>query len=201
MKLKYERFEGLGCLYVRGVVDEKFGKLLPVGIETISKDLEETLVVNLTYATVAPTQVPFLSEFKNRIANTTQQKIYWISKDRAIGDFPTVEILISRMSGARSRQIGERIKADDEVYVLIMKTQELQAKILHLGGDEDNAIKLIMENASLKEQRRILDTIIKYQAARGKLQAMTPSQDRDIKQKTEEGLELLKQYYGKEIDL
>lgn len=201
MKLKYERFEGLGCLYVRGPIDDRFGKLLPVGIETISKDLEESLVVNLTLAAIAPTQMPLLVDFKKRIGETTQQKIYWISKDRTIGDFPTIEILVSRMSGAKARQIGERIKADDEVYALTLKTQELQAKILQLGGDEDNAIKLIMENASLKEQKRILETIIRYQMARGKLHVLAPSQDRDIKQKTEEQLELLKQYYGKEIDL
>jgi hypothetical protein len=201
VKLKYERFEGLGCLYVRGPVDDKFGRLLQIGVETIARDLEETLVVNLTHALVSPTQVPVLVEFKKKADLLTNHKLYWISRDRAFGDFPTVELLVSRMSGAKSRQIGERIKMDDEVYLLTLRTQELQEKILQLGGDEDNAIKLIMENASLKEQKRILETVVKYQTARAKLQVLEPSADRDIGQKIEEGLELLKQYYGREIDL
>ena len=201
MKLKYERFEGLGCLYVRGQVDEKFGKLLQIGIETIAKDLEETLVINLTLAKIDPLQIALLAEFKKKANELTKQKLYWISKDRGIGDFATIDIFISRMSGAKSRQIGERIKADDQSFEVLAQIQALQAKIKELGGDEDNVIKLINENASLKEQRRILESFGRFQNIRSKLQVLQPSQDKDTPQKINEGLELIKTYFGREIDL
>ena len=201
MKLKYERFEGLGCLYVRGTVDEKFSKLLQVGVETIAKDLDETLVVNLVQAKIDLSQMKSLLDFKKKVAGTTKQQLYWIAKDRTIGDFQTIDIFITRMSGVKSRQIGERIKSDDVMYDLTTQMQNLQAKILKLGGDEDNVVKLIMENTSLKEQKRILEAVVSYQTARAKVQVLEPSKDEEILPKTNEAYDLLKQYYGKDIDL
>ncbi|MBS1958511.1 MAG: hypothetical protein JST80_03480 [Bdellovibrionales bacterium] len=202
MKLKYERFEGLGCLYVRGPVNEKFGKLLQVGIETISKDLEETLVINLMCAQIQVPQAAVLIEFKTKIAETTKQKLYWVSKDRTIGDFQSIDMFISRLPGAKSRQVGERIKADDDVYILTEQIAALQAKITQLGGNEDQVIKMINDNTSYKEQRRILQGCIQFQTARVKFQTPQPPADKEVGQKTEEAYALLRQYLGnKDVDL
>lgn len=202
MKLKYERFEGLGCLYVRGPVDEKYAKLLQVGIETIAKDLEETLIINLTQASVLAAVLPPLTEFKKKTAAAAKHKIYWVGKDRAIADFPNVDVLISRMSGAKSRQIGEHIHSDDRFYELTEKSHQLDAQITQLGGNEENTNKLIYENTTLKEQKRLLDEFIKFQHARAKLQVPHPPKDeKEVKTKTSEAYDAIRLERKKEFDL
>lgn len=201
MKLKYERFEGLGCLYVRGALDDRFVKLLKVGVETIGKDLEETLIVNLTLANIPESFSVDLADFKIISAQSNKQKIYWISKNRDFGDYPTIDALVSRMPGAKSRQIGERIKADDELYQMTLKMQALQSRLKELGGDDDSIVKLINENSSLKEQKRILELIQKYQNIRSKLQIVQPYQLEDTPAKIEETINTIRTYFGKELDL
>ena len=183
MKLKYERFENLGCLYIRGSVDHAQLKMLMLGIDTIVSRLTEPLVINMHLAKIDKGEAMVLSEVKKRIQTHTSHKIYWIAHERPLGDFPTIDLLTSRLPGTNFKQIGERIKRDDEVSTLTLETEAAHAKILELGGDENNAKQIMMENTILKAQKKMLESCIHWQQERMKLQVAIPSLDEEIQQK------------------
>jgi hypothetical protein len=206
MKLKYERFEGLGCLSIRGVVNPAQFKLLIVGIESMVQDLEETLLVNLSNANVSdPAVVQGLTELKKKLGSHSKQKIYWICKERTIGDFPTTDLFIQRLSGFKFRQIGDRIKLDDQLYAVAEEIRQIEARIVELGGDEQNAQKVILENKVLREQKRILEQCVQWQDHRMKAQAHVASTDPENTEKTAAAKEALREpsiaLYGSEVDL
>jgi hypothetical protein len=206
MKLKYERFEGLGCFSIRGAVDVNQFKLVVVGLESLMKDLEETLLVNLSNATFADANlVTGLAELKKKLASLTKQKIYWISKERGIGDFPNTDLIVQRMSGFKFRQIGDRIKLDDQLYIAAEAIRVCEARIAELGGDEANARKVILENKVLREQKRILTECMKWQDFRLKKQSHVASTDPESEVKTAEAVkavnEAMKAAFGTEVDV
>ena len=206
MKLKYERFDGLGCMAIRGVIDANQFKLLVVGLESLVNDLEETLLVNLSNAVISdPNALKALAEIKKKLMARAQQKIYWIHKDRSIGDFPTTDLFIARLSGSKFRQIGDRIKLDDQLYALAEEAHLCEARILELGGDEQNAQRVILENKVLRAQKRILEESVAWQDKRIKTQAHIAASDPDHDQKAAETLKALndgmKTAFGTEVDV
>ena len=206
MKLKYERFEGLGCLSIRGTVDSPQFKLLVVGIESLVHDLEETLLLNLSNAAISdPVVVHGLAELKKKLGGLSKQKIYWICKEKGIGDFPTTDLFIQRLSGFKFRQIGDRIKLDDQLYAVTEAIHQAEARIAELGGDEQNAQKVILENKVLRQQKRILDESIHWQEHRMKAQAHVASTDPETEEKIKAAKEALREpsvnLYGHEVDL
>jgi hypothetical protein len=170
VKLKYERYEGLGCLYVRGAVDITQFKLLVVGLDTLAKDLEETLLVNLSAAALDAAIVPTLVQIKKKLSASTHQKIYWVAKDKGVGDFVTIDLFLSRLNGFKFRQIADRIKLEDEVHGLSENQKQLETKEAELGGSAANARAIVLENKILREQKRILEESLVWQRARIALQ-------------------------------
>ena len=202
MKLKFERFEGLACLSLRGPIEPPHHKVLEVGLETLAKELKETLVVNLRLATFSDAiTLPYLIEIKKKISALTQFKIHWISTQRGLGDFSAIDVFTSRLTGSKSRQIGERIHLDDEIYSLQLETLAIEKKILERGGDVDRAQAIILENRTLKEQSRILKQSIVWQEARLKLQSKQISFDSDLESRTQEAEADFKKANTNQVDL
>ncbi len=180
MKLRFERFEGLCCFSIRGPVTPLQHRVLEVGLETLAKSLKEPLVVNMMLAEVSdPSTISFLTEVKKKIAEITKLKIQWITPHKPLGDYAALNIFTSRLTGFKTRQIGERIAMDDDVYELQLKVQKVESRILELGGDHDRARAIILENRVLKEQFRILHESIEFQQARMGKQTRHPSEDEE----------------------
>ena len=181
MKLKFERFEGLCCFSIRGEVTPTQHRVLEVGLETLAKALQEPLIVNMMLAQISdPSTIPFLTEVKKKISGMTKPKIHWITPHKPLGDYAALNIFTSRLTGFKTRQIGERIALEDDVYELQLKVQKIESRILELGGDHDRARAIILENRILKEQFRILEESIKFQQARMEKQVVHPSSDEEI---------------------
>ena len=200
MKLKYERFDGLACLYVRGPIDAEQLKMLNLGLRTLIRDLEETIIINLTQAELDPASIQQLVQTKKALATKTQQKIQWVHKDRTLADFTNLDLLLSRM-GTKFRQIGDRIKADDTLYGIAEQLKALDLKEKELGGTDQNTHKMILENKIMKEQVRILKECIKWQEHRMSNQVAVPTSDDELPQRTAGLVADLKKAMNLEVDL
>ena len=201
MKLRFERFEGLSCFSIRGTVIPADLKILEIGLESLCKDLGETLLVNLNLALVSDLAQPSLLIIKKKLPALTNQKIYWVSKTKAIADFAAIELFTSRLTGFKSRQIGERIKLEDDIHFLQEQVHALETKVIEKGGDADRAQQLILENRILKVQEEVLKATIGFQVKRLKAQVKVPTDDEEIEQKVAAALAELKTYYGQDIPL
>jgi hypothetical protein len=189
VKLRFERFEGLSCFSIRGPISESSHKILEVGLETLCKTLAETLVVNLTLATFDANTTKYLIDVKKKIATLTKFKIHWITSQKGLSDFIAINVFTSRLTGFKSRQIGERIQLEDEVYTLQSRTLEVEKRILELGGDHDRAQAIILENRTLKAQEKVLKAAVRFQEERMKLQTKIPSLDLEVIEKTKIALD------------
>lgn len=201
MKLKFERFEGLACFSIREQLLPSHMPILQVGLETILKGLQETLVINFSLAHFDENVNQILQATKKGTASLTTQKVFWVSKAKGLGDFATLEIFVTRLNGFKHRQVGERIRLDDDVHVLQSEVKALEAKITALGGDQDRAWKIIVENRVYKEQERILKQSIKWQEDRMKVQAVVPTEDPENATQIGVVKAELKKLYGQDIDL
>ncbi len=201
MKLKFERFEGISCFAIRGVVELSQLRILAIGIETLVKTLEEPLVVNFTLATLDPLYVKPLIDLKKNLAKNTKHKVYWIGKAKGLSDFLSLSLLFQRLGGFKLRQIGERLTLEDEIYVLRAQVDDLKAEVEKLGGDADKAQKIVMENITLKEQNRMLNRVTTFMGERMKEQVRSTPSDAEYNQKVTTALEELKTAYGMEIKL
>ncbi len=201
MKLRYERFEGLSCFSIRETVSPTDLKVLEIGLETLCKDLHETLLVNLSLATVNDAAIPALGLIKKKLPSLTKQKIYWISKSKVIADFAAIELFTSRLTGFKSRQIGERIKLEDDIHQVQEQIKIAEAKIAAIGGDAARAQKIILENRIFKAQEQVLKNTIQYQVKRLKAQTKVPATDEEVHQKIDAALAEIKTYYGQDLPL
>jgi hypothetical protein len=201
MKLKFERFEGISCFAIRGPVELSQLRILAVGLETLVKTIEEPLVVNFTLATLDPLYLKPLIDLKKHLAKTTKHKVYWIGKGKGLSDFLTLNLLFQRLGGFKLRQIGERLTLEDEILVLRARVEELKSEVDRLGGDADQAQKIVMENITLKEQFRMLNRITSFMGERMKEQVRSTPSDPEYSQKVSTALEELKTAYGMEIKL
>jgi hypothetical protein len=201
MKLKFERFEGISCFAIRGVVELSQLRILAIGLETLVKTLEEPMVVNFTLATLDPLYLKPLIDLKKNLSKGTKHKIYWIGKGKGLSDFLSLSLLFQRLGGFKLRQIGERLTLEDEIYVLRARVDELKAEVDKLGGDADQAQKIVMENITLKEQNRMLNRVTTFMGERMKEQIKSTPSDPEYNQKVTTALEELKTAYGMEIKL
>jgi hypothetical protein len=201
MKLRYEQFEAIACFNVRGKIEATQLRILAIGLETLIKDLQSPLVVNLTHAEVDEVYLKTLIEIKKALTKLTRQKLYWVGKGKGLFDFPEVSLLFSRLGGFKIRQIGERLKLEDSIFSLQTQMEYTKAKVDALGGDEDNAHKIILENKILREQARILKSTLQFQEERIKAQEKVPFEDAEYEEKVKVALETLKTAYGSEIKL
>jgi len=193
MKLKFERFEGISCFSIRGTVELSQIRILAIGLETLVKTLEEPLVVNFTLA--------ILIDLKKLLSKSAKHKVYWIGKGKGLSDFLSLSLLFQRLGGFKLRQIGERLTLEDEIHVLRARVEELKSEVDKLGGDADQAQKIVLENITLKEQNRMLNRITSFMGERMKEQTRSTPSDQEHNQKVTTALEELKTAYGMEIKL
>jgi hypothetical protein len=201
MKLKFERFEGIGSFTVRGRVELSQFRILAIGLESLVKSIEEPLVVNLTVSEIDPQYVKTMIELKTILSKNSKHKIYWIGKHRGLTDYNDIGLLFSRLGGFKLRQIGERLALDDEVFRLSARIEELKGEIDKLGGEGDQATKIVFENSILKEQNRGLKRAIQFMEARMKGQTRSDASDPEYDQKVKQALDDLKTAYGAEVKL
>jgi regulator of replication initiation timing len=196
MKLKFEQFDGIASFVIRGRIESSQFRLLAIGLESLIKGGQSPLIVNLTRAPFDEAYVKYLLELKKTLQKTTRHKIYWIGKTRGLCDFPDIPLLFSRMGGYKLRQIGERLKLEDEVFGLQLQIEDVRRQVEALGGDEDNAHRIILENKILREKARILRQTLQFQEERMKGQQKTPPTDPDHGEKRRAAQEAIKSGFG-----
>jgi hypothetical protein len=201
VKLKFERFEGIACFSVRGKIELSQLRILAIGLETMIKGLEEPLVVNLSLASFEPQYLKTLLDLKKILGKNSRHKIYWVGKAKGLTDFLNLGLLFSRLGGFRLRQVGEYLVAQDEIYQLTTQSEALKVELERLGGDGDQAQKIILENTSLKVQNRILARTLSILEERMKEQTKNDPSDPEHEQKVAQALADLKAAYGEEIRL
>jgi hypothetical protein len=196
MKLKYEQFEGIGSFTIRGRIEAAQFRLLAIGLESLVKNTPSPLVVNLTRAPFDEAYTKNLIELKKTVQKLTRQKIYWIGKVRGLCDFPEIGLLFSRLGGFKLRQVGDRLKLEDDLFDIHGQLVSIKKRIEELGGDEDNAHRLILENKILREKLRILSQTVRVQEERMKAQQATPVTDTEHVEKVRVARESIKTGFG-----
>jgi regulator of replication initiation timing len=127
--------------------------------------------------------------------------MYWVGKAKGLTDFLSLSLLFSRLGGFRLRQVGEYLSAQDELHELISRSEALRSELDRLGGDGDQAQKIILENTSLKVQNRILTRTLSLLEERMREQTQSAPSDPEHEQKVNQALADLKTAYGEEIKL
>ena len=201
MKLKFERFDGIASFTIRGRIELSQFRILAIGLETLVKNFEEPLIVNVSMVELDAPYVANLIELKKILTKASKQKIYWVGKIKGLTDFNDLSLLFSRLGGFKLRQTGERLSLEDAVFKLNAQAEALKAEIEKLGGDGDQAMKIVLENQILKEQNRSLKKAIKFTEARMKGQTQSSPSDAEYEQKVKQALEDLKTAYGTEVKL
>lgn len=196
MKLKYEQFEGIGSFTVRGRIEAAQFRLLAIGLESLVKNTPTPLVVNLGRAPFDEAYTKTLIDLKKAIQKLSRHRIYWIGKARGLCDFPEIGLLFSRLGGFKLRQVGERLKLEDDLFGIHGQIEAVKKRIEELGGDEDNAHRLILENKILREKLRILSQTLKIQEERLKAQQVTPATDPEQGEKIKIAREAIKTGFG-----
>jgi hypothetical protein len=201
VKLKYEQFEGISAFSIRGRIESTQVRLLAIGLETLVKDLQTPLIVNLGLADIDEAYLKTLLELKKILSKSTRQKLHWVGTLKGLCEFKDLGLLFSRLNGFKIRQIGERLKLEGEIHLIYAQVEQVKAQVEKLGGDESNAHKIILENRILREQQRILKNTISLQVERMKLQKLVPTQDSEYAEKVKGALEALKSGYGSDLKL
>ena len=165
------------------------------------KTLEEPLIVNVSLIEIDAHYGVNLIELKKILSKASKQKIYWVGKIKGLTDFNDLSLLFSRLGGFKLRQTGERLALEDAVFKLNAQLELLKTEIEKLGGDGDQAMKIVLENQILKEQNRGLKKAIKFTEARMKGQTKSSPSDTEYEQKVKQALEDLKTAYGTEVKL
>lgn len=191
MKLKYERYPNLSCLYVRGDVDGRNIRVLLVGLDFILKDLEEPLLLHFGNAQIPAAELKILTDLKKKLKDKTKHELIWIAKDRGIGDFMSTDLYFSRNSSSKMRSVATRITLDDQVYLLTESNIATQAKISELGGTAEDVEKVLIETEKLRGQVAVLNKMNSWLMMRGAHIAAIPSEDPELQTKTTEALNKL----------
>ena len=204
MKLKFEHFEGLSCLTVRDTVTAEQLRLFIVGLDSIAKTLDQTLVINMMLAHHDATVTNVLSQTKKKFS-THAQKIFWVGKEKPLADFQNIDLFVSRTPGSKMRQIAEKIKLDDEIYALTEKLKNLENREKEVEASGFDTHNLILENQIMKEQKRILDECIVWHEQRMGLQKPVlidnETSASEIAAQTKELVKSLKESLKQEVDL
>lgn len=201
MKIQYTRYTELGCFTIRGNIGTNEWKMLRLGFDILFKDLEEMLVINMMQSQIIPDMVTEIVEYKKTIPKLTKQKVFIISKEKGVGDFPKMELFLSRFQGSKVRQIGDKIILEDQIYALEQETISIEAQIQTLGFDETTSKKEIQKNHMQKTEKKSLDGSIKWQKARKTSMQKVPSSVEDLDVKIKATLEEITKHFGKAPDL
>ena len=201
MKIQYNRFTDMGCFTIRGPIGPKEWKVLAIGFNTHFKDLEEMIVINMSHAIIAPEVIADIVAFKKVVINLTQQKVFVISPDRNIGDFPKFEVLLTRFQGQKIRQICRRIAVEDQVYELENAIANIQDQIKSLGFDDNSVKREIQKNIMVKTMNKTLETMIKQYKDREKNLKAVPTEIEDFAIKLKAALEDLEKATNKTVTL
>ena len=200
MKIQFSRYTELSCFTVRGKIGPNELKMLQLGFDVLVKELEEMLVINLIHAEVAPEQLPAIIEYKKSMVKLTKQKIHWVTKEKGLGDFPKIEIMISRL-GSKARPIGDKIVLEDTVYGLEQEILFTQTQIEQLGFDETSSRKAIQQNNMVKTEKNALEGCLKWQKRRKTKLQKVPSDVEDLELKLKATLEEVLKFTGKIVDI
>ncbi len=201
MKLKFERYPGISCFYVRGPVETAKIKVLLVSLETILKDQEEPIIIHMGYATLAAQEAAIVSAYKKKLT-VRKFPLYWISSERTVGDIATMDLLIPRVFyNPKTVPIAAHIKLEDEIYAMHMKGELLQREIGKMGGSEESVEKTLLENEILKAQKQALEQTISSISMRLNFQSPLVSEDKDILVKIEKLRGDLAKILGSEVPL
>lgn len=201
MKIYYNRYTEMSCFTIRGRVGMPEWKMLQLGFDLLFKELEGMLIFNLVHAELQPDVLLLMMEYKKTIPKFTKQKVFIISKERGLGDFPKVELFLSRFQGSKMRQIGDKIILEDQIYGLELETQAIEAQIQALGFDETSSRKEIQKNNMQKTQKKSLDGCLKWQRLRKAQMQKVPCDIEDLEMKLKSNLEEITKSLGKPIDL
>lgn len=201
MKIHYHRYSEMGCFTIRGLVGVSEWKMLQLGFNELFKDLQEMFVINMVNAELAPAVVVEIQNYKKLFAKLTKQKVFIISKEKGVGDFPKFELLLSRFQGSKMRQIGDRIILEDQIYILERDIAAVEAQITALGFDENSSKKEIQRNIMVKTQKKSLDGCLKWQRLRKGSMQKVPTELEDLDNRIKANLEELAKALGKQVDL
>ena len=201
MKLKYERFVGLGCFYIRGVIEPAQFKMLLVGLETILNELEEPTLIHGANAFFEKNEITVLQEFKKRVNANSKHKVYWIMKEKPLGDYGTIELAMSRFAGGKFRQIAERIRLDDQLFTLKEKIKLAEQALAQLTDESTNVNQVLLNSESIRAQRKTLNECLEWQRFRIGHQSLESSTDEEINEKTKVLIADLRKQLGVEVDL
>jgi len=200
MKIQFNRYTELSCFTIRGNIGPNELKMLKLGFDVLFKELEETLVINLVNAEVAPELLPPFIEYKKVLAKLTKQKVFWITKAKGLGDFPKLELLLSRL-GSKARSIGDKIILEDTIYALENEVHFIESQIEQLGFDETSSRKAIQQNNMIKTEKNSLEGCLKWQRKRKPRITKVPSDVEELDLKLKATLEEVLKYLGKIVDL
>ena len=201
MKIQYSRFTEMGCFTVRGKVGINEWKMLRLGFDLLFKELDEMMAINLVNAEIPPEVMPHFLEYKKGIEKMTKQKVFIISKEKGLGDFPKFDLLLSRFQGSKMRTIGDRIILDDQIYGMEQEIVAIEAQILALGFDENSSRKEIQRNNMVKTEKKSLEGCLKWQRLRKTKLQKVPSTIDDLDIKLGATLEEISKILGKPVDL
>jgi DNA-directed RNA polymerase specialized sigma subunit len=201
MKIHYHRYSEMGCFTIRGLVGANEWKMLQLGFNLLFKELQEMLIINMTNADIATETVADVQEYKKGIAKQTKHKVFIISKEKGVGDFPKFELLLSRFQGSKMRQIGDRIILEDQIYNLERDIAGLEAQIVALGFDENSSKKEIQRNSMVKAQKKSLDGCLKWQRLRKTTIQKVPSDMEDLDNRIKANVDELAKILGKPVNL
>ena len=201
MKIIFNRYTEMSCFTLRGLIGVNEWRMLKLGFDLMFKTLEGMLVINLINAEVSPEVLPQMLEYKKGISKLTKQKVFIVQKERGLGDFTKMELLLTRFQGSKMRQIGELIIVEDQIFALEQEIATLEAKIQQLGFDENSSKIEIQKNVMVKTKGASLEGCLKWQKGRQPSMHKVPSSVEDLDIKLKATLEELISILGKEIEI
>lgn len=181
MKLKKDEHENMIVLSVRGQIDPKHLKMLLIGCQSMTKTESQHLVFNFSNATFSDAVGQALAALKLQMSKSKfNGKIAWISKNKVISDFPSLDLFFSRLAGSRYRQIKDKTMLDDQIDILLNKKIEIEARIQSILGEDESAhTKAIIENQTLKATLEILQAHFKSLQARHSALKAIPTENEE----------------------
>lgn len=201
MKIAYNRFIEMSCFTIREKIGAPELKMLELGLEPIFKELEVMMVVNLVHAKIDPAFLPTVIAFKKKINSLTKQKVFWIAKYKGLGDFPKIDLMLSRFQGSKMRQIGDRINLEDQIYELEAEIATIEAQILKLDFNEAQTKKANQKNELIKMQKDALDACLKFQMKRKTKYKAVPCTIEEYELRVQATIADLQKLTGKTLDL
>lgn len=191
MKLKFERYPQLSCLYIRDELDESSLRVFMAGLDFIIKNLEEPLIVHLGNAILSAPTLKVLIALKAKYKPISKHELIWISSERTLGDFNNLGLYLSRLNSPKQKPVATRILLDDSNFLLQKSNDHFTKQITELGGTPENIEQMLLETEKIRGQLLVLKKLNSHLALHSNLSKPTPSQDEEIQTKLKEALDKL----------